>query len=367
MPSLLLCMSPGVSLAAWVSSGIFGRESLPVKSLAQEGWRVKILTYRLERAQQYGLPANISTVPFPHHRLLCFLPYLHSWLADMIDVIQTNQSLGAWYYVQAAHRWNKPILLRCGFVYGEGMETMYGLTKATLRYQKQEAEAFRGATLIEVPTQYLAEWVMERYGVEHHKLHVVPNFVDTELFRPLAERQYVPNSVVSVGTLHPVKRFDLMLQACALARVSRVTIYGDGPSRADLVHLARRLGIDLHLPGIVHNEQLPSLIQRSQIFVITSKREGHPKALVEAMACEMPCVGVDVVGVREVMQQSGAGLLVNADPESVGRAIRELLDNPQESKVFGQRGRSYVEASLNYYRVLAQRKALLETCLRKGL
>lgn len=363
MPTILLCMTPGVSLHIWAKQGILNREMQPYLLLLDAGWKIKILTYHMEQAKIYDLPKEIQIIFFPHHRLLNLLPYTHAWLSPTVDVLQTNQSRGAWYYTRAARVWKKPLLLRCGFVYGEGLESIHGLSETVHRYQTLEANAFRQATLIETTTTYQANWITERYNVSAEKIEVIPNYVDTSLFYPDPDIPKLPGSVVSVGTLHAVKRFELLVKACAIAGVSRLTILGDGPEKTALLRLAEELHVPLELPGRVSNEEIPRFLQQSQMFAITSMREGHPKALVEAFACGLCCVGVNVVGIRESIIESQAGRLAEAEPEAIGEAIGSLLNNPALCEEFGQRGRTYVETVMSFPLISSRKKNLLERCI----
>jgi glycosyltransferase involved in cell wall biosynthesis len=357
-------MTPSISLHIWAKQGILNREMRPYLSLLNDGWNIKILTFRMEQAKTYNLPQEIQTIFFPHHRLLNLLPYTHAWLAPMVDVLQTNQSRGAWYYTRAACHWRKPLLLRCGFVYGEGLESVYGLTESVRRYQDIEAKAFNQAVLIETTTPYQANWIVERYRIPVKKIEVIPNYVDTSLFHPDPTIPKQPRSVISVGTLHAVKRFDLLVKACAIAEIAHLTIIGDGPEESSLLRMAEKLHVNLELPGRVPNEELPVFLQKSEIFVIASMREGHPKALMEALACGLCCVGVNVVGIRESFVESRAGRLVESNPEAIAHAISELLENPALRAELGQRGRTYVNALMSYPLILSKKKGLLEQCVR---
>jgi glycosyltransferase involved in cell wall biosynthesis len=358
-------MTPGVSLDVWRKNGTFQRETALMRYLADDDWHIRVLTFCPEKAEDYFLPRAISTIYYPHGRLLDFLAYSHFKLRFWADLIQTNQSYGSWQYAQAAAKWGKPFLLRCGWVYGEGLETTQGITDETKRIQALERKAFRQATLVEVTAEHLKDWVVERYGVEPFQIHVIPNHVDTDLFRPLSVQKF-ERSVVSVGNLLPVKRFDLLLRACARANVDRITIFGDGPERPKLMQLAHDFKINLQLPGVVRNEDLPELLQQHQIFLSTSRREGHPKSLIEAMSCEMPCLGVNVVGVRNcILQSQGGGFIVEPDVEAIAEALNVLFEHPEQMQKLGARAREYILTSMDASVVLARRKNVMMQCIEK--
>lgn len=323
MPNLLLCMTPGIGLNTWESIGSLKRELSTYVEYVRRGWTVKILTF--DKGKIPDLPEGIKAVRFPHRCLLFLLPWTHRKLSEWADVIKTNQSVHAYLYTKAARYWKKPILLRCGYVHGEYLETIKGLTSRVKLYQRMEAMAFQEATYCQVPTEELSKWVHKRYHIPENKISIVPNFVDIDLFRPMAVDKK-NRSVISVGRLVPVKRYDLLINACAEIPECRLTIVGEGPERQNLEDLARERKLNLHLAGNLPNEKLPQVLQANQVFAITSSWEGHPKALVEAMACGMPCLCVDGIGIKNIIEDGKNGRFVKASHDSLVGGISELFE-----------------------------------------
>jgi glycosyltransferase involved in cell wall biosynthesis len=79
--------------------------------------------------------------------------------------------------------------------------------------------------------------------------------------------------------------------------------------------------------GTVENTQLPRLLNGAELFVLSSRHEGHPKALLEAMACALPVVGTDVPGIRDVVRHGETGWLCAEDPARLAEGVRTLLDD----------------------------------------
>ena len=317
MPNLLLCMTPGVGLKTWKKNGTLNRELKPYLEYVRKGWNVKILTYDKEEIPV--LPSGISVVRFPNHWhwFIWFLPWTHKYIGKWADVIKTNQSVHSYFYVFAARIWNKPILLRCGYVKGEYLETVKGHTVKTKIYQFMESFAFKHANYCQLPTQELSEWVQKKYNIPREKMSVVPNCVDIDLFKPIEGIQKKEKSVISVGRLETVKRFDLLIKSCSQISGCNLTIIGEGSQRLNLKRLAKELNVNLYLPGNVPNEKLPEILNMHWIFAITSKREGHPKALIEAMACGLAWVCFDVIGVNNVVFHGKNELLIKDNKESL--------------------------------------------------
>jgi N,N'-diacetylbacillosaminyl-diphospho-undecaprenol alpha-1,3-N-acetylgalactosaminyltransferase len=97
----------------------------------------------------------------------------------------------------------------------------------------------------------------------------------------------------------------------------------------------------------VPNERLPELLNAADVFVLPSQREGHPKVLLEAMSCGLPCVGADVEGIREVIQDGENGLLCSLTPKDMADKIYRLFSDPDLALRLGQAARHFVEANFD--------------------
>lgn len=339
-------MTPGVGLSSWERIGSLHRELRPYVEYVNRGWKVKILTY--DRGRIPALPHGIEAVKVQFPRLPGLLSIAHWDVGKWADLIKTNQSAFAYYYTKAARRWKKPLLLRCGYVHGEYLETSEGTTRKTINYQRREANAFKDSAHCLIPTEELSLWVQNNYKISTEKITVNPNFVDTSVFRPIENVEKIERSVISVGRLAPVKRFDLLLKACATVPGCTLTLVGEGPERQALAQLAGELGIELHLPGNIPNEELPKVLQRHQVFAITSMWEGHPKSLIEAMACGMPCVGANSVGIQNVIRHGETGFLAEDNAEAIKVAILTMMKQNGVSHSLSKNSISYVNSSYSF-------------------
>lgn len=136
---------------------------------------------------------------------------------------------------------------------------------------------------------------------------------------------------VAVGRLMPQKDFATLIEAFALARrvlEARLVILGDGPSRTELETLASRLGVaeDVSLPGFCANPY-PAMAAASA-FVLSSRWEGSPTVLVEALACGTPVVATDCPsGPREILDGGRHGLLVPVgDADALAAALVRVVE-----------------------------------------
>lgn len=150
-----------------------------------------------------------------------------------------------------------------------------------------------------------------------------------------------PPVLLAVGRLTAQKDLDTLIQAWARVRSShvvRLLILGEGEERPRLEALVRRLGLeqDVEMPGFVSNPY-PYMAQAS-LFVLSSRWEGLPTVLVEAMFCGTPIVATDCPsGPQEILQGGKYGQLVPVgDVDAMAQAIERALDGrmprpPRES------------------------------------
>jgi glycosyltransferase involved in cell wall biosynthesis len=130
--------------------------------------------------------------------------------------------------------------------------------------------------------------------------------------------------------------------------------------RAELEAQARGLGIHANFRGVVAQEELPRVYQQASLFVLPSHLEGHPKVLIEAMACALPVVVSDAPGNRTLVEHGKNGLLfpIN-DAQTLALRIEEILAAPQRAAEFGKQARALIAARYDLHNFLAQEVALL--------
>ena len=194
---------------------------------------------------------------------------------------------------------------------------------------------------------------------------VLPNPVSAEGDREPAGLPELPaHFVLGVGRLGPEKGFDLLLQA--FSRVPDPTLHlviaGEGPDRGDLLALARALAIDerVHLPGWVADSR--ALMRRATAFVLSSRYEGFPNVLLEALSVGCPAVAFDCQsGPGEIISHGANGLLVRAESiDELAGSIARLCGDPGLRQRLGQAallsiGRHGLPAVCEQWRALASR------------
>lgn len=134
-----------------------------------------------------------------------------------------------------------------------------------------------------------------------------------------------------VGRLNEIKSLPTLLNAIALCADLRAhwLIVGDGPERAALEALRVTLGIESRVTFAGARTDVHDLLMAADGFVMSSRSEGMPMAMLEAMAAELPCVSTAVGGIPGLLVD-GAGLLVPpAAPDQMAMAMRRVVEDSQ--------------------------------------
>jgi glycosyltransferase involved in cell wall biosynthesis len=165
---------------------------------------------------------------------------------------------------------------------------------------------------------------------------------DRELRRTLTGNDRTP-LVLTAARLHEQKGLDVLIKAVPGVPDACFAIAGDGPKRRQLEKLAADLGVEDRVRFLGSRSDIPALLGASDLFVLPSRYEGFPLALLEAMAAEVPVVATRIDGIDELVVDGQNGDLVEAgDSAALGSAITNLLADPDRRKALATRGHELV-------------------------
>jgi len=187
------------------------------------------------------------------------------------------------------------------------------------------------AKALVVQTNSVTEWA-DRV-VLHYRVRVVPNFVRAVPGpkESTTEEERIQPLILAVGRLDRQKGHDVLIRAFARTGAGKngwhLAILGDGPERSNLEKLASDLGIGnaVSLPGIV--KEPADWLYKSDFFVLSSRYEGFPNALLEAMACGCAVIAADCPsGPADIIRHDENGLLVPTENiEALSAAMVRLM------------------------------------------
>lgn len=196
---------------------------------------------------------------------------------------------------------------------------------------------------------------LRKAGVHHPVTRVIHNPVGPDFLLPPRPFPPGPRRLLSVGRLVPEKNFQLLLRAFAIVHPSHprcsLVIVGDGPLREELKSEAAQLGLGQAVRFLGQQPHDPQIFSSGEIFVMSSSREGHPMAMLEAMAAGLPVLATRVGGIPEIMQaEDGCGHLVPPnDIAAMAAAMKNLLmASPQKLDAMGRRASAKVRQEFSH-------------------
>lgn len=167
-----------------------------------------------------------------------------------------------------------------------------------------------------------------------------------------APRKARGKRLIFVGRLDAIKGVPLLLEAFETVLKAHPDAYllivGDGPARATLEARAKGLGDAVEFLGYRASEDIPGLLDQSDIFVLPSFAEGVPVVFMEAMAARLPVIASRVAGVGELVEDGVSGFTIPpGDVSTLIQRIETLLSDPALCDQMGEAGRAKVEAEFD--------------------
>jgi glycosyltransferase involved in cell wall biosynthesis len=249
-------------------------------------------------------------------------------------------------------------------------------TRRTGLYYALDRWAMRRYERVICVSQDLAD-ECRRFGVPPDRVVQIDNAIDVEEF---ARRQSIAEAkrrlgwpaerllIGAVGRLAEEKGFDVLIRAVArLAADGRdvgVAIAGDGPELDRLSQLVSELGVAdrVRLLGFVADP--PAFYEAMDVYALSSRREGLPNVLLEAMALEVPIVATRVAGVPKLVDDGVSGHLIPAeDLGALVATLGQLCDDAALRRRLGQAGRETVVSRFSFTARMAKIAAVYDDVL----
>ncbi|MEO1590771.1 MAG: glycosyltransferase family 4 protein [Cyanobacteria bacterium J06632_22] len=364
---LVLFFTRDVSLQTWDDQGMFNREVALYQRLQEQGVDITFVTYGgsgdlafASRLPGIQILCNVWNLP---SRLYAWaLPGLHGAALKQGDVFKTNQTAGSEIALRCAQRYGKPLIARCGYLWSNFMARRNGPDSPAHRQaQRVERQVFSAAQQVVVTTPRMADEVSQALPSVADRIVVIPNYVETDRFQPLPalERAY---DLVFVGRFSPQKNVAALLTAIEGLDV-RLCLIGDGELKTELQQHFAHLSGQIVWHGKADHAELPTYLNQAKIFILPSLYEGHPKALIEAMACGLPVIATQVQGIQDMVTHGQDGWLCGTDASSLRAAIQSVLAQPALQQQIGTAARQTVLTRYALDAIVQQEEKLLHQVL----
>lgn len=256
---------------------------------------------------------------------------------DIIHVhsMEWPSFVGAWL----SKRLGKKLIIKDATM--NGISGLYRYPRGNQKLRLIIKSAFFVAMTRAIHQNYLS------VGVPEEKIADIPNGIEVA---DMYKTQYSSKnrSVIFVGNLsqQPAKGVDILIKAwknvVKIYPDAFLSIVGDGPLKEYDQYL-RQNDVDRTVGLLGKRDDVRDLLIKGDIFVLPSRREGMPNALMEAMLIGLPCIGTDISGSQDLIRDGENGVLVPpADVEKLSDAIIYLMDHPEEARRMGTSARETI-------------------------
>jgi len=206
---------------------------------------------------------------------------------------------------------------------------------------------------------------MIKNGVNIDKFKINSELVQKEKKELGIENKFV---LCSIGRLHPQKDFFTILRAIRIvlteAKNIKLLIIGDGPLRKSLERKAKDLELSGQVNFLGFREDVPVLINISDIIILSTKWEGLPLVPLETGACKKPIIASDVNGVRETIIDKKTGYLFKpSSAEDLAEKIIELLRSKELRRKIGENAFDFISENFSKEKMIEKYQKLYQSLL----
>jgi N-acetyl-alpha-D-glucosaminyl L-malate synthase BshA len=351
------------------------------KELAMRGHEVHFISYALPfRLSHYIEKVIFHEVEISNYPLFEFPLYSLSLASKMVEVAEFEKldllhvhyaipHATSAYLAKEMIRKNHDLKI---FTTLHGTDiTLVGLEPSFLPLVKFSIEKSDGVTAV---SRFLKEKTIINYSCEND-IRVIPNFVDTELFKPRQNGDFrntlAPKGeriLVHTSNFRTVKRVPDTIRIFEKVQKeipSKLILIGDGPDRSECERLCRQLELCDKVKFLGKQDGLIEILASSDLFLIPSQSESFGLAALEAMACGLPVISSSVGGLPELIKHNETGFIAEiGDVDRMAKYALELLSNEKKYKLFAENSRQRAVNKFDKSRVVPLYEEYYEQILR---
>ena len=285
-----------------------------------------------------------------------------------------NRVVGLWHFALACHWANtlahsKVSHIHSQWIHSGGTVAMYGawLLGSSFSFTGHAADLFRNRSALVSKIRRsdfiicISEFHRQFYlqqGAEAEKLHIAYCGIDTAHFTPRRRTRPAgePVHILSSGRLVAKKGFNVLIEACSILRdqgfAFRCTIAGSGPDEDALRAQIADADLTDHINltgNALKQEDIPTFMYSGDLYTLPclwaedNDVDGLPQMLMEAIACGLPAISTDLVGIPDLIRDGETGLLVAPeDPHALAQALKRLATDENLSLALAEAGRRHL-------------------------
>ena len=278
-------------------------------------------------------------------------PFIISAQLKKCDIVKCHQITGGLLTIICAFIYGKKSIVRAGWEPTYNYK-LWGISFFKyLFHSLNSLISYQFSTNIIVTTDELKKYISKRYLISLKKIHVIPNCINTKKFLKINLKRK-KNTAVNISRLEKQKNLFELIEICEKANLN-LDVIGDGSQKEHLKKFAKNKKINIKFLGKINNEKMPKKISLYNFYLSSSKIEGSPKSILEAMSCELPIFGLKAPGIDTIISNNKNGYLFK-DSKLL---IKKIIESKNKKKLLNRLGKEN--------RKLVKEKFSLDKCVKK--
>lgn len=319
---------------------------------------------QVEILRKYGVPVQVIHFPRgvqPIRLLLAFHRVFVYLREESFDIVHTHSTIPGLLGRTAARLARVPVVIHTvhGFPF---YSQMHWLPYKFFLILEKVAARFCDILLFQNKSDLRAA---QRHGFSKlTRLHYIGNGIDVERFsrvrEPVERSDYHSRSkvvVVCIARFERIKNHMMLLKAVMALRKHgenfEVWLVGDGPLKAQYESFCQENALRAYVKFLGYRHDVPQILSRTDIAVLTSIKEGIPRGLLEPMAMGIPVIATDVEGNNEAVIDGETGYLIKVDDvEELSGKLEDLIGDPELRTVMGRRAAERVRQEFDEQKII---------------
>lgn len=230
------------------------------------------------------------------------------------------------------------------------IHTVHSVAHKELQPKKRKLMKFAYTFLNYRPvaiSKYVEKTIAKEYKIRTSKIININNGIDTKTYsnnnKKLKTRNNKPINIITVSRLEEVKNHKLMIDSFYEAQKNiqniRLTIIGDGTLRNDIKNQIKQLKLENKINMAGATDEVANELKRADIYILTSKYEGLPVSVLEAMSSGLPIISTDIEAIDGIVINKNNGLVVPPNVKDISDAIITLATDDKIRKKFSNNSR----------------------------
>lgn len=371
--TLVLYFSRGTTLSVWEESGSIEREYPFYKKYLDKDYSVTFVTNGDRSEQEFfekipGVSVVYNKYGLPETLYRFYIGNIFPKRLTGNCVIKCQQPKGAEIARAASLAGKMPFFARCGYMHSDFSRFQFGeSSRQYLRAKSIEGEVLKSASRISVTLKEMQESIYQQHGIGKNIISILPNFVDTQLFKPVpsvAKREGSKKlRILFVGSLKPQKNCHNFLKSMTGLDVEIDMVAGWDGFNGELQTLAKNLNLDIKFHLSLGRTDLAKKFQKADVFVLPSYYESMCKSILEALSSGLPVIAGNGPGTREVITHEKTGLLCGFEPEEIREQMQRLMSDSELREKLGSNARKYVCDNFTLEKVFEEEEKIVSSLM----